>query len=96
VGEEIPWHISQFYPMYRLLDLPPTPVATLRRAREIGLEVGLRYVYEGNVPGEAGENTYCYKCGKMLIRRYGYQILENKIKNSACSYCGAKIDGINM
>jgi len=96
VGEEIPWHISQFYPMYKLLDLPPTPIATLRRAREIGLEVGLRYVYEGNVPGEAGENTYCYKCGKLLIRRYGYQILENRIKNSVCSYCGAKIDGVNM
>ena len=96
VGEGIPWHISQFYPMYKLLDLPRTPIETLRRAREIGLEVGLRYVYEGNVPGEAGENTYCHKCGKLLIRRYGYQILENRVKNSACSYCGAKIDGVNM
>jgi pyruvate formate lyase activating enzyme len=96
VGEEIPWQISQFYPTYRLLELPRTPIATLRRAREIGLEVGLRHVYEGNVPGEAGENTYCHKCGKLLIRRYGYQILENKIKNSACSYCDAKIDGVNM
>ncbi len=96
VGEEIPWHISQFYPTYKLLDLPRTPIATLRRAREIGLEVGLRHVYEGNVPGEAGENTYCYKCGKLLIRRYGYQILEDKIENSACSYCGAKIEGVNM
>jgi pyruvate formate lyase activating enzyme len=95
VGEEIPWHISQFYPTYRLLELPRTPITTLRRAREIGLEAGLRYVYEGNVPGEAGENTYCYKCGKRLIRRYGYQILENKIKNSVCPYCGAKIDGVN-
>jgi pyruvate formate lyase activating enzyme len=96
VGEEVPWHISQFYPTYNLIDLPRTPVATLRRARQIGFEVGLRYVYEGNVRGEAGENTYCYKCGKLLIRRYGYQILENKIKNSACSHCGAKINGINM
>jgi len=96
VGEEIPWHISQFYPAYKLLELPRTPISTLRRAREIGLEAGLRYVYEGNVPGELGENTYCYKCGKALIRRYGYQILENRIKNSACSYCDAKIDGVNM
>jgi pyruvate formate lyase activating enzyme len=96
VGEEIPWHISQFHPMYNLLDLPRTPVATLRKAREIGLEVGLRYVYEGNVLGEAGENTYCYKCGKLLIRRYGYEILEKKIENSKCSYCGAKIDGVNL
>jgi len=96
VGEEIPWHISRFHPMYQLLDLPRTPIATLHKAREIGLEVGLRYVYEGNVPGEVGENTYCYNCGKPLIRRHGYAILENKIKDSECSYCGAKIDGVHM
>ena len=94
VGEDTPWHITQFHPTYKLIDLPRTPVTILRRAREIGLEAGLRYVYEGNVPGENGENTYCHNCGKMLIRRFGYQILENKIKNSACTYCGAKIGGI--
>jgi len=96
VGEEIPWHISRFHPMYQLLDLPRTPITTLHKAREIGLEVGLRYVYEGNVPGEVGENTYCYNCGKPLIRRHGYTILENKIKDSECSYCGAKVDGVHM
>ncbi|MDH5702635.1 MAG: AmmeMemoRadiSam system radical SAM enzyme [Aigarchaeota archaeon] len=96
VGEEVPWHISQFHPMYKLLDLPRTPIATLRRAREIGLEAGLRYVYEGNVPGEAGETTYCYECRKPLIHRYGYQILENRIKNSECPHCGAKTDGVDM
>ncbi len=95
VGEETPWHITQFYPTYKLLDLPRTPVTILRRAREIGLKAGLRYVYEGNVPGETGENTYCYNCHKLLIRRLGYQILENKIKDSTCSYCGAKIDGVH-
>ena len=95
VGEEIPWHISRFHPMYQLLDLPRTPIATLHKAREIGLQVGLRYVYEGNVPGEVGENTYCHICGKPLIRRHGYAILENKIKDSECSYCGAKIDGVH-
>ncbi len=94
VGEDTPWHISQFYPTYKLITLPRTPVATLRRAREIGLEAGLKYVYEGNVPGEDGENTYCPKCGKLLIHRFGYQIIENKIKNSTCTYCGAKIDGL--
>jgi len=95
VGEETPWHITQFHPTYKLIDLPRTPVTILRRAREIGLEAGLRYVYEGNVPGENGENTYCYNCGKLLIRRFGYSILENKIKNSACTYCGTKIDGVH-
>ncbi|RIJ93707.1 MAG: AmmeMemoRadiSam system radical SAM enzyme, partial [Candidatus Brocadia sp.] len=62
VGPEIPWHVSRFYPRYRLMGKPPTPVDTLKMARNIGLEVGLRYVYEGNVPGEGGENTYCYHC----------------------------------
>jgi len=94
VGEETPWHITQFHPTYKLIDLPRTPVTILRKAREIGLEAGLRYVYEGNVPGENGENTYCHNCGKMLIRRFGYSIIENKIKNSACTYCGAEIDGV--
>jgi pyruvate formate lyase activating enzyme len=94
VGEDTPWHITQFHPMYKLPDLPRTPVSTLRKARQIGLEAGLRYVYEGNVPGETGENTYCPNCGKPLIRRFGYSIQENKIKNSACTYCGTKIDGL--
>ena len=93
VGEETPWHITQFCPMYKLPDLPRTPVATLRKAKQIGRETGLRYVYEGNVPGETGENTYCHNCGEMLIRRFGYNIQENKIKNSTCPKCGAKIDG---
>lgn len=94
VGEDTPWHISQFYPTYKLITLPRTPVATLRKARKIGLEAGLKYVYEGNVPGENGENTYCPNCKKLLIHRFGYQIRENKIKNSTCIFCGAKIDGL--
>ena len=94
VGEDIPWHITQFHPTYKLIDKPITPVTTLRRARQIGLEAGLKYVYEGNVPGENGENTYCPKCQKMLIRRLGYRIIDNKIKNSVCPYCGAEIDGV--
>jgi len=96
VGEEIPWHVTAFYPCYRLLDLPPTPKETLRKAREIGLESGLRYVYEGNVPGEGGENTYCWKCGKLLIRRYGYTILANETRDARCRFCGEKIDGIGL
>lgn len=96
VGTEIPWHVSRFYPRYRLIEKPPTPVDTLRMAREIGLEVGLRYVYEGNVPGEGGENTYCYNCKKVLIGRYGYQIMENNIINSRCPACNTIIDGIGM
>ncbi|MGQ9640003.1 MAG: AmmeMemoRadiSam system radical SAM enzyme [Candidatus Bathyarchaeia archaeon] len=96
VGEEIPWHVSQFHPMYRLLNLPRTPVSTLKMARRVGLEVGLRYVYVGNVPGDEGENTYCYNCGERLIRRFGYEILESKIVDSKCLKCGVRVDGVGL
>jgi pyruvate formate lyase activating enzyme len=94
VGEEIPWHISRFHPMYKLATLPITPLSTLHMAKQIGLNVGLRYVYEGNVPGEEGENTFCYNCGRLLIKRYRYQIIENHIKDSKCFNCETRIDGL--
>jgi pyruvate formate lyase activating enzyme len=96
VSVDIPWHVTQFYPTYKLLDQPRTPIRTLRKARDIGLEVGLRYVYEGNVPGEGGESTYCYSCGKILIDRYGYMIRGNYIKDSKCPYCGSSISGTGL
>jgi pyruvate formate lyase activating enzyme len=96
VGAEIPWHVSQFYPTYKLIDQPRTPISTLRKARDIGLSAGLRYVYEGNVPGEGGESTYCYNCKQVIIERYGFSILKNHIKNSKCPYCGKYIDGVGF
>lgn len=92
----IPWHVTQFYPTYQMLDRPRTPIKTLRRAREIGLEAGLKYVYEGNVPGEGGENTYCPSCGELLIERFGFSIIKIATKNSKCVKCGSLIDGIGM
>ena len=96
VGPEIPWHVSRFYPRYRLIEKPPTPIEILSTARQIGIEAGLRYVYEGNVPGDGGENTYCCKCKKLLIKRYGYQILINNIVNQKCSACDTPIDGVGL
>ena len=96
IDAAIPWHVSQYYPAYKMLDRTPTPVETLRRAREIGFEIGLRYVYEGNVPGEGGENTYCYNCGALLIERYGFYVQQNRIQQSECPDCGTTIDGIGM
>lgn len=96
LGEETPWHISRFYPQYQLEDLPPTPVSSLMTAREIGMEQGLRYVYVGNVTGNEAEHTYCYRCGKLLIERHGYQISQNNIIAGNCKYCSATIDGIKM
>ena len=96
VGPEIPWHVTQFYPTYKLADRPRTPVSTLRRARKIGIEEGLRYVYEGNVPGEGGENTYCYSCGAILIERHGLTLINNHLKEGNCPHCQTKIDGVGI
>ena len=94
LGPETPWHISAFYPTYRLTDRPPTPVETLVMAREIGIKAGLKYVYIGNVPSENGENTFCSNCGKLLINRLGFSIIKNVLENGCCPYCGAQIHGI--
>ncbi|QTA92459.1 AmmeMemoRadiSam system radical SAM enzyme [Desulfonema magnum] len=96
LGIETPWHISRFHPTYRLTDRPPTPVPTLVMAREIGIKAGLRYVYVGNVPGEKGEDTFCYHCGETLVDRWGFSIRKNLIKNGVCSYCGSEIDGVGL
>ncbi len=96
LSEEIPWHVSAFYPTYELRDAPRTSAKTLRRARQIGLDAGLRYVYEGNIPGEGGENTYCYGCGELLIERFGFSIRGNRIEQGRCRTCSAVIDGIGM
>ena len=96
LGIDTPWHVSQFYPTHKLTDRPRTPTATLRRARDIGLAAGIRYVYEGNVPGEGGENTSCPSCSTLLIKRYGYTIESNMISNGACPDCGTVIAGIGL
>ncbi|MCD6319072.1 MAG: AmmeMemoRadiSam system radical SAM enzyme [Candidatus Desulfofervidaceae bacterium] len=96
LSPDIPWHISRFYPTYRLTHLPPTAVEAVRRAREIGLEEGLRYVYTGNVLGDDGENTYCHHCGALVIARYGYTIGAHNIKDGRCINCGTKIPGVGL
>ncbi|MGC9468325.1 MAG: AmmeMemoRadiSam system radical SAM enzyme [Anaerolineae bacterium] len=95
LGVEVPWHISRFSPAYQMTDVSPTPIATLRRAHEIGLEAGLRYVYLGNVAAEA--NTICHECGKLLIRRSGYWTLENHVQpDGRCPQCGTVVSGVGM
>ena len=94
LGAEIPWHISRFHPQYKIVDLPPTPVETIHRAAKIGKEVGLKYVYSGNVPGDVGENTHCYNCGNLLIDRYGFTIKSINLQESRCPRCDTPLDGI--
>lgn len=93
-GPEIPWHVTAFYPTYKMLDRPRTPLETLRRARQIGLDVGLRHVYTGNIPGDPGENTFCHACNALLIERSGFTVRKNRITGGACQDCGARIDGV--
>jgi pyruvate formate lyase activating enzyme len=97
VGADVPWHVTGFYPTYRLLDRPPTPVATLQRARDIGRAAGLHYVYEGNVHGQGGEDTRCHVCSTLLVQRYGNQVLANHIRpDGSCPQCATAIPGVEM
>ncbi len=96
IDENIPWHISAFYPTYRLTGPPPTSIQSLKKAREIGLAEGLRYVYEGNIPGKGSENTFCYNCNNTLIQRLGFTIIKNRIKDGKCPECHSLIDGIGL
>jgi len=88
LSADTPWHVSRFHPTYKLLDRPPTPVATLLRAREIGLEAGLQYVYTGNIPGQGGEDTVCPQCGATVIRRTGFAVHANRARGGRCAECG--------
>lgn len=95
LGTDTPVFFSRFYPNYLLTNLPATDIATLEKAHDIAKKQGLQYVYLGNVPGHKYEHTYCPDCGKIVVERYGYTILNVNInKNGNCNFCGYKIPGI--
>lgn len=94
VSPDIPWHISRFHPTYRLIHAPTTPASSIKRAREIGYEQGLRFVYLGNLPGDEGENTYCPECQALLIERFGFYIRKKRISDGKCPDCGTDIPGV--
>ncbi len=91
---ETPWHVSRFHPTYRLTDLPITPTETLMRAYRIGKDAGLQYIYIGNVPGHAGEKTFCPGCGRLLLNRFGFTVLENHLSEGRCPNCQTAISGV--
>ncbi len=94
LGPDVPIHFTRFHPTYRLTDLPPTPVATLERSWKIARAEGLNYVYLGNLPTHPAENTVCPGCGEVLIRRLGFKILENRLKQGSCPACERTIPGV--
>lgn len=94
LGADTPLFFSRFMPGFRMTGTPATSLEELRQARDQARQAGLRYVYLGNVPGDEGENTYCPRCGRVLVRRVGFAVLENVMRASRCPDCGETIPGI--
>lgn len=94
LGPDVPLHFTRFHPEYQLLDLPPTPVATLERAWEMARARGLRYAYVGNVPGHPGNHTRCPSCGSLCIERKGAFVTARRMKGNACAACGTRLAGV--
>jgi pyruvate formate lyase activating enzyme len=94
LGPDVPLHFTRFHPDYQLLNLPPTPVSTLERARALAMDRGLRYAYVGNVPGHPGNHTYCPQCRVRVITRQDFFVLESTLKNGRCGACGRAIAGV--
>jgi pyruvate formate lyase activating enzyme len=93
LGPDVPVHFTRFHPDYQLLNLPPTPVSTLERARDLAMAQGIRYAFVGNVPDHPGNHTYCPSCGKVVLRRSAIFLVENNLKGGRCKYCGTTIAG---
>jgi len=95
LGSDTPWHLTGYYPAYKFREesyVPPTPVSTLEKARDIGSAEGLKYVYVGNVPGHLYESTYCPGCHQLLIERYSSSIVKYSVSpDKRCPYCGGEI-----
>jgi pyruvate formate lyase activating enzyme len=96
LGRDVPWHISAFYPTYKMLDRPATPVATLYLARDLGRRAGLQYIYLGNVNDPGASDTICPACGKKVIRRQRLQFIDTDLTGKRCNFCGYVIPGVAL
>jgi pyruvate formate lyase activating enzyme len=94
LGPEVPIHFTRFHPDYQLRNLPPTPVSTLERARDIAMAKGVHYAFVGNVPGNPGNHTYCPGCGRIVVRRNAFFVLESNLSGGTCRFCGRRIAGV--
>jgi pyruvate formate lyase activating enzyme len=93
LGRETPWHVSRFFPAHKMLDVPPTPLETLRRVADLGREAGLAHVYVGNAPQLEMENTCCAGCGRVLLERRGYRVIDRLGRGGTCPGCGRRLAG---
>lgn len=94
VGPYVPLHFTRFSPAHKMRHVPPTPVDTLERARRIALEEGLKFVYIGNVPGHPANNTYCPKCGRVVILRLHWTVIAFHLQKGRCKFCGFEVPGV--
>ena len=95
LGADVPMHFSAFHPDWKMMDVPPTPKASLIRAREIAMNNGVRYAFTGNVHNEAGDSTFCHQCGEKLIGRDWYELTDWKLTaDGKCGSCGTACAGI--
>ncbi|MEW6753935.1 MAG: AmmeMemoRadiSam system radical SAM enzyme [Candidatus Latescibacterota bacterium] len=94
VGPDVPVHFTRFHPDYQLRNLPPTPVSTLERARQIALDSGIHYAYVGNVPGHPGNHTYCPGCGRIVVERTGFLVTRTAVREGQCAACQTRIAGV--
>ncbi len=94
IDPDIPWHVTRFHPTYKMTDRSATPTSTVKRARDIGLDEGLNYVYTGNIPGLQGENTFCPSCGNTVIERTGFMASARKLDKGACGFCEHSLAGV--
>ena len=94
MGPMVPLHFTRFHPMYKIRNLPPTPISTLERCHQAATAEGLKYVYVGNVPGHPQDQTYCHQCGRLLIERTGLWAVTNHLENGQCPGCHTEIPGV--
>ena len=94
VNPSIPWHVSRFYPTFRMNDRGPTPMERIMRALEIGKQAGLKYVYGGNIHGNRSESTFCSSCNECVIERFGFSSDLTNLEQGSCAACGEPVEGI--
>jgi len=95
IGDDVPLHFTAFHPDFKLQDKPATPPETLHHARKIAMQMGLKYVYEGNIFSD-GAHTICPGCKKGIVKRSWHSVLTSQLKDGKCAHCGTAIAGVFM